>query len=296
VADDKAIICSEQGDICLLDDAGPVPQLLKITEVQFSIQSAVICPNNYLLVGGNQGRLVAFQMETLLKFNPTEPASVEVDTSLKPRLDYGVVALGSINNVVITLDSRRKFQVLTLSQNIANSSQPSKVKQLPAHGSAVLGVQALTSEFTTFNATYFTWSAEGLVLFWDHDGNSVGSLQTLMQGPNTEIDGSNELKTVSIVQKDGLLISGDKHGWIRLVRQGLNIFWSLTVTESTTFPPGRPSLKTELILEKLLISRYLLRQSKRCSLLRVVIAWYKFVARSRTVLIYFKHLMNTWEL
>jgi len=257
VAHDKAIVCSDQGDICLLDNSGPVPQLLKITEVKFSIQSAVICPKGYLLVGGNQGKLIAFRMNALLKFSNTEPSFTEVGSSIDTILDHSLVALGSINNLVVTLDSRRKFQFLTLSQDISQAPRASHIKQLPAHGSAVLGVQSLIPEAIMFNASYLTWSAEGLVLFWDHEGSNVGSLHTLPKESDTEVDGlSNELKMISIIQRAEILVSGDRHGWIRLVCQVATKGWLLINTGFTTFPPGKSSLKPEFILEKLLISRY----------------------------------------
>lgn len=214
VGEGKAIICSDQGDICLFDDTGLSPNLLKVAHVEFAIHSAVVHSDSLLLVGGDQGHFMSFTVDNLLNPRTSEGFVARGTTINYTGMTTSIIALASFNDLLITLDCRRTFRVLKVSND--ESPEVSSIKNLPAHGAAVLGAQPLTPKIATLDASYLTWSTEGSILFWDVEGVNVGCLRVPLRIADAEDETmSNELKIVCAIERGGYLISGDKHGWLR---------------------------------------------------------------------------------
>jgi len=218
IAEGRAIVCSDQGEVCFLDDTGITPQFRKMVEVGFAIFSAVVYSEEYLVVGGGGGRVVTFDLKSLLTGTPAGTPVIEKDGEGHPGPPNEILGLATMNDLLITLDCRRRFHFLRLSAEGSNGFAVASAKRLPAHGTSVLGVQPLSSDAKVFGAAYLTWSAEGLVLFWDHEGVNVGDMQIALKGADTEDDVLlNELRIVRAIQDQGLIVSGDMHGWLRFV-------------------------------------------------------------------------------
>ncbi len=110
------------------------------------------------------------------------------------------------------IDPRRNIQILDL-ERLEEESKPGT--ELPAHGDAVLGVRPLQAP-NSFNASFFTWSASGQVILWDHDGKCVASLWIGLQhglGDGGEVN--NELRAVEASTGVDFVASGDRNGVLR---------------------------------------------------------------------------------
>jgi hypothetical protein len=94
------------------------------------------------------------------------------------------------------------------------SSLGDVVQKLPAHGEPVLGVDALNLP-NSFDASFFTWSAGGSILFWSQDGICKDNLQAPLEQIEGGEDDPNELKTVCASSGVKYLLSGDKYGIFR---------------------------------------------------------------------------------
>jgi WD40 repeat protein len=93
------------------------------------------------------------------------------------------------------------------------------VQKLPAHGDPVLGVSSLT-KFNKANASFYTWSAGGSILFWTPDGTCVQTLQVpLEQLANSDFE-PNELRIVGTFADAHYLVTGDKYGVLRIIDSG----------------------------------------------------------------------------
>jgi hypothetical protein len=85
---------------------------------------------------------------------------------------------------------------------------------LQAHGDSVLGVAALRKPNIP-GASFYTWSAEGSVLFWGEDGICTDSLGVRLEQLNSSELEQNELKTVRASVDASYLVTGDKYGILR---------------------------------------------------------------------------------
>jgi WD40 repeat protein len=66
-------------------------------------------------------------------------------------------------------------------------------------------------------ASYFTWAADGTILFWNVDGTFKDSLHVALE----QIEGldalPNELRTVHASADASFLVTGDKYGVLRII-------------------------------------------------------------------------------
>lgn len=221
ISDCRAIICTAQGDICLLDDSDRTQRLDRIAQVDFGIL-CVIFDHAYGLVwiGGRAGTTRSLHVETLIK--PTIPMVPPITTppfsSTSSEKAPDTMAIGLVRGRVITVDSHRIIDI----QGIADSGRASGFgcdsKRLPAHESAVLGVSSLLPKSRVDGPDFLTFSVRGTVLFWLLDGTCTGSMKIPLGQPTYLEDGdTNDLKIVIPLGPDEHLLSGDTEGVLRLI-------------------------------------------------------------------------------
>lgn len=216
ISDCKAILCTAQGDICLLDDSDRTQRLDRIAQVDFGILCAVFDRTCGLLwMGGREGTTRFMSLETLIK--PTIPTLPPIPTppfsSIGSEELPDTIAIGLVRGRVITVDSHRIIEI----QGVADSKRPcgmaSISKRLPAHESAVLGVSSLLPKCRIDSPDFLTFSARGTVLFWLLDGTCTGSTKITLDYLEDGV--INDLKIVVPLWSDEHLLSGDKQGVLR---------------------------------------------------------------------------------
>jgi hypothetical protein len=116
---------------------------------------------------------------------------------------------------LLTVDSNHSIKILSLDTIDGVPTPKSKVQELPAHRDAVMGVRLLPQP-NSFDATFFTWSVGGVILFWKLDGTSMGEMNIeLEQLLANDEEIPNELKVVQASQRVDFFVSGDKYGVLR---------------------------------------------------------------------------------
>jgi WD40 repeat protein len=213
ISSTKAIVCSEAGDICLLDDSEGRQTFYKLANAGFSVTAISLGVKGTVLLAGKGGVMKSLKIETLLKSK-----SLEISERV-PSVDEScvespfMVALAPLGNHIAAIDTNR-FIRLIKPPPPDTAGPPEVALQLPAHGGPVLGVRPFTA-FKMAEANFFTWSADGTILFWDIDGSCKRTIDVELEQPDNFDEAQNELKVVRLCLSGNALVTGDKCGVLR---------------------------------------------------------------------------------
>jgi WD40 repeat protein len=213
ISNSKAIVCSESGDICLLDDSEGNQQFSKVLNAGFGVTAASLSQNGTILLAGKGGVSKSVEIEKLL--NGADVETVEpTSRSESPSSDVPfIVALAPFGKRTVSIDTNRFIRLLQ--ESPPSSSNPTEIAlQLPAHGGSVLGVRPFAGD-KSVPANFFTWSADGTILFWATDGSCKHSVMVELEHPDSLDDALNELKVVRLCSNGSALVTGDKFGVLR---------------------------------------------------------------------------------
>jgi len=216
----RAVVCSETGDICIFDDDNESSsQLVWIGDSGFPLQTATLLSSIMLLVAGQGGKMRIFGLAKFLNGPLSEDRKTyERGIAIKAgQSANSIVALGFLGDAVVLLDSNKTMQVLSCNPEVITESVDHTLRTSPAHATAPVGVQSLQRP-NTLDAAFMTWSTEGSVFLWSHEGCirrqtklTLGSDQTSAE------DMVNELKVVRLSTGYTHLITGDRYGVLRYV-------------------------------------------------------------------------------
>ncbi|EUC34786.1 hypothetical protein COCCADRAFT_3880 [Bipolaris zeicola 26-R-13] len=218
IARNKAIVASDKGDICLIDDSESDQRFRKLADAGFAVSSLAADVKGRLHVVGSQGTLKTFNISEITGIRtppPSPPPRVQSPTV--PVTDceqIGVIAC--LKDYVVTVDSQRAIRLSQLCSDDDDAVVGKVVRTLPAHGKAVLGVHAGLAQPNVFDASYYTWAADGTVIFWSQ-GACKDSLQVYLEQLDDPEAIPNELRTVRITADGTHLIAGDKFGVLRFI-------------------------------------------------------------------------------
>lgn len=213
ISDTKAIVTSEKGDICLLEN-GEGPKLIKLANVGFPITCVAFDPKDRRVrIGGKNGTMKAMHLDDLL--SPSTPPDSPNGDLLVPDETGHLCAMGYAASSLVTIDSKHMIKIS------AADSDSADLKMLdipfPAHGDSVLGVGLLTKS-NTMDAKFFTWATNGTVVFWDLNGKAKGTLKVPLEQltlPDEELP--NHCLNVRSSKDASYLISGDRYGVLRVM-------------------------------------------------------------------------------
>ncbi|KAK1772460.1 WD40 repeat-like protein [Phialemonium atrogriseum] len=210
IDENRAIICSESGDICLLDDTQKQMKLIKILEAGFVVNCTSIRQNN-IYIGGKGGEIIALSVDMILEGHP--------DPILKSsRASNGLLAMGFLADNMVTINTKRSIDIWGADYLLMESNQDTAHIPIPGHGDPIVGIQQLHG-MNKSDAPFFTWSACGRVNLWDLEGRVKSSfdigLEQIENG--TEPDRVNQLVIVRATRGAKQFIAGDKFGVIRVI-------------------------------------------------------------------------------
>jgi hypothetical protein len=222
VSDSKAILCTAQGDICLLDDTDCTQRLERVARAEFKIHSVTFDSNQYSVwIAGEGGVTSPMNLDDLTKSSQSSAPAAALpllQSKQAPNMEKRPItlALGLVRGRIISVDANRIMELRTAEALSSTLALSTVLKKLPAHESAVLGVRSLLPKSEANGPDFFTFSAKGTVLFWLFDGTCVGSVEIpLDQISRPEGGDTNEVKTVVPYNPDSCLVSGDKVGVLR---------------------------------------------------------------------------------
>ena len=224
MSDRKAILCSKQGDICLLDDSRKNQSFAKIVTVEEAITCVVFDQKNSLIWFATENGVVKsmhlHDMEKLSTAQTKHSASIS-DLAMR---ESGLLAAGSIvfsivRDCIISVNENRNIEILAIEGKSQQAPKLSLAKTLQAHRDDVLGICILpTSE--EHEPKFLTYSADGVVLLWTIEGVCTDRVEIpveLSYEDTGDVSVLNGIKVVVPVGSNGLLISGDRHGILRFV-------------------------------------------------------------------------------
>ncbi|RPA86214.1 WD40 repeat-like protein [Ascobolus immersus RN42] len=220
ISDTRAMVCSEKGDICMLDEDGQ--RLAKVADAEFGVSCiAVDADYQTAWIAGRNGNIRAFVIKAMMPSTP--PLSPSTSRSSSPVVPEGcktanVVALASMFGHLFTLDSNHSIKIMSMKPLGGVLLPDITVRELPAHKDAVMGIR-LVPPTSNLDAAFYTWSAGGMVIFWDMQGVMKGQFEVELEQPadlNDELL-LNELKVVRVSKRGDFFVSGDKYGVLRVI-------------------------------------------------------------------------------
>ncbi|KAI5252081.1 WD40 repeat-like protein [Aureobasidium subglaciale] len=223
-SDTKAIVCTDGGDVCILDDEDKGQRLLRVANLDFTVTAVCVGPNSKAVITGLDGSI------EILDLNELSKTSVLLDTlpgcrsSQKPSTS-GYVAVGSIGNAIVTVDNSRGIQLRNICPKSPNDKPGHAVIQkLPAHSDAVLGVRAIAAS-NEQDIAFVSWSANGTIIFWSSQCEARAVISVSMDQYVDMYNVMNELKTVVAFSSVSHAVTGDKYGVLRVsnVRTGEDV-------------------------------------------------------------------------
>lgn len=220
ISDLQAIVCTDGGDVCLLDDRTRPQQFEKVANVGFSVACITVDHiAKCAWIGGADGTTRALPLDMLSCHPSPEPFEAEPlrGNKLGTQTAPGHIAMGTIDGRLITLDSNRAIKFDHIERLVAGGKADTAAKYITAPRSAVLGVSALHQP-NEYTADFLTWSADGSVMFWALDGSCKGELRVDLDSTLKDHEGGrNELKVVRACAQDGSLLLGDRSGILQWV-------------------------------------------------------------------------------
>ncbi|CZS98459.1 probable transcriptional repressor rco-1 [Rhynchosporium graminicola] len=216
ISEHKAIVCSEKGDICLLDDTDG-SKLIKLATTGFSVTCIAIDNRaRRVRIGGRNGNVKSMSLDDLLTPStpPESPTPSIVDSNQSNEAGH-LCAMGYAAGSLITVDSKHSIEISMPGSDDADPELQNT--PFPAHGDSVLGVRLLSPE-NVMKAAFLTWSSNGTVVFWDLHGSSKASLTVeVEQITSSEEELPNQCQIVRASQGVAFLVTGDRYGVLRVV-------------------------------------------------------------------------------
>ncbi|KAI1364231.1 WD40-repeat-containing domain protein [Xylaria arbuscula] len=212
IDDTKAIVCSETGDVCLLDDIGKQTKLTHLLENGF-VTTCVAIRNSLVYIGGRSGNLATIDLQSLLK-GSTDSLRMITDTPTS----VGVLALGFAGDKLVTIDSKRSIDIWKQDHTPETSIADPVSTPLPGCGDAAMGVGSLAQSNVT-GAQFYTWSQSGYVILWSTDGTIKSSFQVPLDEAYFEDEPEliNQMTTICATANGKFFIAGDRLGFVKVV-------------------------------------------------------------------------------
>ncbi|KAI1873391.1 hypothetical protein JX265_005013 [Neoarthrinium moseri] len=209
IDDNKAVLCTEAGEICLLDDTGKQSKLTKILEIGF-VTTCVTIRDQVIHVGGKTGDFSTLDLKLFL----AGTVSCILTTS---KSSVGLLGLGFLQNNLVTVDSEHSIDIWNTSYVPGVKGQSTTRVQIPGHGHAMHGVGALPQPNAP-NAAFYTWSRSGNIVLWDTNGNTKESFKIPLEDAyfENESDPGNQMSVVKTTEGAKYFITGDKLGILKI--------------------------------------------------------------------------------
>lgn len=206
VSDTEVVVCAETGEICLLNDKDRQQSLTLVATANFSISAARLDESGLLQILGQEGCLKTLSPAEYSQ--PQRPPSRSRRQTVLPARPSSsgspsIIATAALGPITVELDSER---VLTL-----RNEDDQSLTQLAAHREAVQGVKLCRSEALP-SARFLTFSANGLIQFWDTAGVLDAFLNIPVPPSPSAQSTTNELKSVVPFVVGTCIASGDKYG------------------------------------------------------------------------------------
>lgn len=207
------IICSETGDVCILDDDDRQMRMVKVTGLGFHITSITI-KEKIAYVGGKAGNFATLDVDAILDGR----ASCVIEST---ESSHRLVALGFLSHNLVTIDSNHSIDIWSADHVPGKDDQALAHVPIPGHGEAFAGVQALEKP-NEIDSSFLTWSNSGNVTFWDLNGRIKATVDVPIEQmePESEMNTANQLTFARTTSSGKLLIAADRLGVLKVEEIG----------------------------------------------------------------------------
>jgi len=205
----RLIICTEAGDVCVLDDDDRQMRLVRVLNLGFAITSITI-RGNVAYVGGKNGHFATLDVPGVM-----DGSADSILTSTEA--SAGILALGFLTDKLVTIDSRQSIDVWNPDYLPGQEAEAVMHIPIPGYGEPIAGIHTLGRP-NKANAVFATWSSTGNVTYWDIDGGIKFSIEVPLDPvePDSEVELVNQLSCAQ-TNKDGtLLVTSDRFGILKV--------------------------------------------------------------------------------
>ncbi|KAH8888306.1 WD40 repeat-like protein [Thozetella sp. PMI_491] len=212
IDDSRAIICSDAGDVCLLDDTDKQMKFVRVLGLGFHA-NCVSVRNELVHIGGKDGHFTTLSVKALLKSDPD--ALVK---SARSERDAGLFAMGFLAENLVTIDSKRSIDIWNPEHVPLGEPADKRHVPIPGHGDPIAGIQPLAQP-NIHGGAFFTWSGAGKVTIWQVDGMIRSSFDVPIEQVETgnESEPMNQLLVVKASQDGSFFVAGDRLGILRVI-------------------------------------------------------------------------------
>lgn len=210
VDEGRAILCTEAGDVCLLEDDGKQMKLQRAMRLGFHVTSITL-QDLTAYVGGKTGQFATLDVTSVVDLH----SDCVITRTQSPT---GVAALGFMSDEsLVTIDVKHAINVWGPSYIPGQSAEAVPLIPIPAQGEPISGVQLL-SKLNPVGATFMTWSASGRIVHWDLDGQikSTTELDFERVPVNNDPEVENQVTAVRSMAS-GDIVYADRSGIIRAI-------------------------------------------------------------------------------
>lgn len=202
------ILCSEAGDVCVLDDDEKQVKLLSVLTLGFPITSIAI-RNGVAYVGG-KSKLATLSVCGILDGRPSSVLGTSEAAA-------GLIALGFLTNNLVTISGKRSIDVWR--SDYLPGQETEAIAHIPmvGNGDTINGIQPLRKP-NAVDASFMTWSGSGNVTFWDLEGRARSCVTVPIEKMDVDddLEPRNQL-TCARTSRDGtLLATADRQGVLKV--------------------------------------------------------------------------------
>ncbi|KAH6960717.1 WD domain-containing protein [Fusarium avenaceum] len=200
VKNSSLIICSEMGNVCIMEEDDRQMKLQKVLDLDFAI-STIAVKDNVAYVGGRHGHFAVLDVEAVLDAQP--PSACIKETTFS---SAGQVALGFLADSLVTIDSQQSIDIWSSDHVPGKDAKAMANIPIPGHGQSVTGIQVLQRP-NDLDASFLTWTISG---------NASIDVPIGRTEPENELDSVNQLTCARATSDGKLLISADRLGVLRM--------------------------------------------------------------------------------
>lgn len=228
LSNERAILCSDNGAICVLEDAGNRQELKLVKTLPWKVYSVGIDRERKgVWFGGQDHRMHYENIDIFESLRSPSVMSGSTGSSTGSSISHpnspirrsrddgsrSIVAISCLGQKLVYLDSQRNLGMRDESK-AKESTEAAPIELLtPAHSGPIQGIRVLRNH--SDSGAFFTWSRDGNVRLWDVDGNLLQSTTIELEQIMGEDEPENELKALCTSPDETYLISGDRFGVIR---------------------------------------------------------------------------------
>ncbi|EZF34498.1 mitogen-activated protein kinase-binding protein [Trichophyton mentagrophytes] len=218
ISDTEAVICSDSGVVCFLDDSNNQQKLQYVKRFDIGVSSVVVDSNSgFIWFGGRSRQLEKCSIDEMRSAPMISPTSANIDTQPCPTpKKASIVSMGIIDTHMITVDSSRTLRICPLDPLSKDNIESVADVSVSAHRDSVLGISTVETP-NSKSSDFFTWSCGGTVRFWNVNGTCCDTYKVDLEQISDEDEDANELKVLRATGGIKMFVSGDRYGVVRTI-------------------------------------------------------------------------------